>query len=66
MYHMPKFRGTKMGGPPQMRMPKFNLFNCFSLTHGIFRINKCKEKIKFDKTSGYHNEEVLLKGPFLN
>ena len=37
-----------MGGPPQMRMPKFNLFNCLSLTHGVFRINKCEEKIKFE------------------
>ena len=50
-----------MGGPPQTRMPKFKFFNCLSWTHEIFRIEKCVEKIKFDKTLGCHVGEVLLK-----
>ena len=58
---MPKFGGTTIEGPSQARMPKFKLFNCLSKTHEIFRINKCEEKIKFDKTLGYHNGEVLFK-----
>ena len=53
---MPKFGGTTMEGPPQMRMPKLKLFNCLSYTHEIFRIDKCEEKIKFDKTLRCLNE----------
>ena len=50
-----------MGGPPQTRAQKFKLFNCLSETYKIFRIDKCEEKTKFDKTLGYHNGEVVLK-----
>ena len=45
-----------MGGfPPQMNPPKFKLFTFYARCMKIFRVNKYKEKIKFDKIWGYQN-----------
>ena len=50
-----------MGGFPRKSPPKFKLFNLLSWTHEIFRVNKHKEKIKFDKILRYENRGIPLK-----
>ena len=47
--------------PPKRGPPKFKLFNLSSWTHEIFKVNKYKGKIKFDKIWGHRNGGVPLK-----
>ena len=44
-----------------MGAPKFKLFNHSHKTDEIFRIDKYKLKIKYDKIWGYHSEGISLK-----
>ena len=46
-----------MEDPPQKGPPKFKNFNHSRKTHEIFRIEKNKSKIKYNKIWGYQNRE---------
>ena len=49
-----------------MEHPKFKLLTHLRKTDEIFRIDKYKLKIKFDKIWGYHNKSVPLKQGYQN
>ena len=53
--NLTKIGRATMGIFPQTHPPKFELFTLLSEMHKIFKVNKYKGKIKFDKIWGYQN-----------